>query len=50
MESRTRRWFQEQFTALLRAVRDGYTPRLGWERKRLLIHAGRTALAASLCW
>jgi uncharacterized membrane protein YccC len=50
MESRTGTWFQEQFVALLRAVPDGYTPLLGWERKRLVIHAGRTALAASLCW
>jgi uncharacterized membrane protein YccC len=43
-------WFQERFVALLRAVPDGYTPLLGWERRRLVIHAGRTALAASLCW
>jgi uncharacterized membrane protein YccC len=50
MGTRTGMWFHEQFGALLRAVPDGYSPLLNWERKRMVIHAGRTALAAALCW
>jgi uncharacterized membrane protein YccC len=34
----------------LRVVPDGFFSLLTGERKGLLIHAGRTALAASLCW
>ncbi len=34
----------------LRVVPDGFFPLLTGERKGLLIHAGRTAFAASLCW
>src|SRR5260370_26524653 len=45
----TRR-IQKRRTAWFRIVPDGFWPLLRWERTGLLIHAGRTALAASLCW
>jgi len=41
---------KERRAAWLRVVPDGFSPLLSWERTGLLIHAGRTALAASLCW
>jgi uncharacterized membrane protein YccC len=34
----------------LRAVRAGFTRAMTRDRKRLLVHAARTALAASICW
>ena len=36
--------------AWLRAMPDGFWPLLTSERKGLMVHAGRTAFAASLCW
>src|SRR5260370_40944127 len=45
----TRR-LQMRRTSWFRIVPDGFWPLLMWERTGLLIHAGRTALAASLCW
>ena len=43
-------WSQQQLAAKLGV--DGIAAHglLNWERKRLLIHAARTALAAALCW
>ncbi|MDR3734139.1 MAG: FUSC family protein [Acidobacteriaceae bacterium] len=43
-------WAQQQLAVKLR-MESGGDPRLfSWERRRLLIHAGKTALAAGLCW
>lgn len=39
--------FRRRFARPFQAAR-GWV--LNWDRKRLLIHAGRTAIAASLCW
>jgi len=48
--SKSKSWSQQQLAVRLGV--DGVAARglLYWERKRLLIHAARTALAASLCW
>lgn len=43
-------WSQHQLTKQLRAGPEGRAGLLSWEHRRLLIHAGKTALAAGLCW
>jgi uncharacterized membrane protein YccC len=40
----------DRISRLLHEATDGFSLLPGWDWKRLLIHAGRTALAASLCW
>lgn len=42
-------WSQQQLALKLHASPEG-SSWLTWERRRLLIHAGKTALAAALCW
>jgi uncharacterized membrane protein YccC len=42
-------WSQLQLAIKLR-VEQPKTGILSWERQRLVIHAGKTALAAALCW
>ena len=44
-----RTWSQQQLEERLRR-RTMSTPMKRWEQRRLLIHAGKTALAAALCW
>jgi uncharacterized membrane protein YccC len=48
--TKSKSWSQEQLAVKLGV--DGATAQglLNWERRRLLIHAARTALAAALCW
>jgi uncharacterized membrane protein YccC len=46
MKKETRTWLREWFRALPRPARS----LLAGEGKRLLVHAGRTSIAASLCW
>ncbi len=48
--AKTKSWSQQQLAVKLGV--DGVAAQglLNWERKRLLIHAARTALAAALCW
>jgi len=41
---------QQQLAVKLRVERPESSGLLTWERKRLLIHAAKTALAATLCW
>ena len=41
-------WSQQQLAAKLRV--DSHQGLLSWERRRLVIHAAKTALAAALCW
>lgn len=43
-------WSQQQLAAKLGVDGAAAQGLLNWERKRLLIHAARTALAAALCW
>jgi uncharacterized membrane protein YccC len=43
-------WSQQQLAIKLRLASPQGQGLLSWERKRLLIHAAKTALAASLCW
>lgn len=43
-------WSQQQLAVKLRLEPESSHALLTWERRRLLIHAGKTALAASLCW
>ncbi len=45
----TKTWSQQQLDLELR-VNTSDSGMLTWERKRLLIQAGKTALAAALCW
>jgi len=40
-------WAQQQLAATLRME---HSKLFSWERRRLFIHAGKTALAAGLCW
>lgn len=49
MRLRSRKtWSQQQLAIKLRVeTESGF---LTWERRRLLVHAGKTALAAGLCW
>src|ERR1700694_4599861 len=41
---------QQQLAVELRVQGQGGESVLSWERRRLLIHAAKTALAAALCW
>ncbi len=41
---------QQQLAVKLRVEREENPGFLTWERRRLLIHAAKTALAAALCW
>jgi uncharacterized membrane protein YccC len=43
-------WSQQQLAVKLRVDETLKPGILSWERKRLLIHAAKTALAAALCW
>ena len=43
-------WSQQQLAVKLGVDGTAAQGLLNWERKRLLIHAARTALAAALCW
>ncbi len=43
-----RTWSQQQLAIKLRM--DSHQGLLNWERRRLVIHAAKTALAAALCW
>ena len=43
-------WSQQELAVKLRLDRTAGQGLLNWERRRLLIHAARTALAAALCW
>lgn len=46
---RPRTWSQQELAVKLR-MDDSSRGLLTWERKRLLVHASKTALAAALCW
>ena len=43
-------WSQQDLAARLHLTGTGPQGLLSWDRRRLFIHAGKTALAASLCW
>lgn len=43
-------WSQQQLAWKAESGAGGQRALFTWERKRLLIHAGKTALAAALCW
>jgi uncharacterized membrane protein YccC len=43
-------WSQQQLALQLRVERKEDAGFFNWERRRLLIHAAKTALAAALCW
>jgi uncharacterized membrane protein YccC len=43
-------WSQQELVIQLRMAKQDRRTLLTWERKRLLIHAAKTALAAALCW
>ncbi len=43
-------WSQQQLAVKLRMEQGKSAGFLTWERRRLLIHAAKTALAAGLCW
>jgi uncharacterized membrane protein YccC len=43
-------WSQHQLAVKLRVAPGTNEGLLNWERRRLLIHAAKTALAAALCW
>jgi len=43
-------WSAQQLAIKLRVGRKQNHGLLSWERRRLLIHAAKTALAAALCW
>src|ERR1700733_4582903 len=45
-----RQRLRDRLAGLLHKATDGISLLPRWHWKRLLIHAGRTALAASLCW
>ena len=45
-----RTWSQQQLSVKLLAEQTVKPGLLSWERKSLLIHAAKTALAAALCW
>jgi len=50
MRLHTKRTYSQQQLALKLGMSPTGTGLLTWERKRLLIHAAKTALAATLCW
>src|SRR5579863_4730552 len=43
-------WSQQELAIKLRVAEPREQQFLSWERRRLLIHAAKTALAAALCW
>jgi uncharacterized membrane protein YccC len=43
-------WSQQQLALQLRVEEKGNAGFFNWERRRLVIHAAKTALAAALCW
>lgn len=43
-------WSQQQLARQLRVDRKENAGFFNWERRRLVIHAAKTALAAALCW
>jgi hypothetical protein len=43
-------WSQQQLAVKLRVTASERPGLLTWDRRRLLIHAAKTALAAALCW
>jgi uncharacterized membrane protein YccC len=43
-------WSQKQLAANLRVGGSGRSGILSWDRRQILIHAAKTALAAALCW
>lgn len=45
-----RTWSQQQLAIKLRLEQAEKPGFLSWERRRLLVHAAKTALAAALCW
>lgn len=47
---RDKTWSQQQLAVRLRVGPNADGGLLTWERKRLLIHAAKTALAATFCW
>jgi len=48
--TRSKTWSQQQLAVKLRIDKVEGLGVLTWERKRLLIHAAKTALSATLCW
>ncbi|WP_348264341.1 FUSC family protein [Telmatobacter sp. DSM 110680] len=48
--SNPKTWSQQELAAKLRVDRRANHGLLNWERRRLLIHATKTALSAALCW
>ena len=48
--TKPRTWSQQELAVKLRMDSASSQGLLTWERKRLLIHAAKTALAAALCW
>jgi uncharacterized membrane protein YccC len=51
MRIKTRKtWSQQELATKLRFGQLDDQELLNWERRRLLIHAAKTALAAALCW
>ncbi|MGA8088629.1 MAG: FUSC family protein [Terracidiphilus sp.] len=48
--AKSKSWSQQQLAIKLGVDGAAAQGLLNWERKRLLIHATRTALAAALCW
>ncbi len=43
-------WSQQQLAFQLRMDQQSRQGLLSWERRRLLLHAAKTAMAAALCW
>ena len=47
---RHKTWSQQELAVTLRLQAEANGRLLNWERKRLLVHAAKTALAAAFCW
>src|SRR3954465_10086522 len=45
-----RTWSQQELAIKLHVAEPDKRRFLSWERRRLLIHGAKTALAAALCW
>jgi uncharacterized membrane protein YccC len=43
-------WSQQELATKLRVENEAKPRLLSWERRRLLVHSAKTALAAALCW
>ncbi|MGA2560543.1 MAG: FUSC family protein [Terracidiphilus sp.] len=43
-------WSQQELAIKLRVENEAKPRFLSWERRRLLVHSAKTALAAALCW